>query len=96
MPPAISVTNPPDGSVKIYEGQFFNLRFTVSDTQEIVANNLYLDGKLVKILGGGNEFAVAVNEGKDISVGGHVLTVESIDARRAKSKTDVSLEVLPK
>lgn len=48
--PVISVTNPSDSSVKIYQDQFFNLRFTVSDANEIVANNLVLDGKLWKIL----------------------------------------------
>lgn len=96
VPPQISVTNPADGSIKLYEGQFFNLRFSSSDTQEIVANNVYLDGVLVKILGGGNEFSVPINEEKNIAVGGHVLTVESIDARRAKTKVDISLEVLSK
>ncbi len=48
--PVITVTNPQNGSVKIYSDQFFNLRFEVADAQEIVANNLLLDGKLWKIL----------------------------------------------
>lgn len=66
--PVISVTNPSDGSVKIYADQFFNLRFEVADANEIIANNILLDGKLWKILGGGNSFAVAINDGKDLSV----------------------------
>lgn len=48
--PVITVSNPPDSSVKIYADQFFNLRFSVTDANEIVANNLVLDGKLWKIL----------------------------------------------
>lgn len=48
--PVITVSNPPDSSVKIYADQFFNLRFSVADANEIVANNLVLDGKLWKIL----------------------------------------------
>lgn len=94
--PVVNVTNPSDGSVKIYTDQFFNLRFEVTDASEIVANNLLLDGKLWKILGGGNSFTVAVNETKDFAVGPHVMTIESTDARRGKTKKDVEFEVLAK
>lgn len=94
--PVISVTNPSDSSVKIYVDQFFNLRFDVTDANEIVANNLVLDGKLWKILGNGNSFTVAINEEKNLPVGPHVLTIESTDARRGKAKHDVNFEVLAK
>ncbi|MFZ3232398.1 MAG: hypothetical protein WA194_02515, partial [Patescibacteria group bacterium] len=83
-------------SVKIYADQFFNLRFEVTDANEIVANNLVLDGKLWKILGNGNSFTVAINEEKNLPVGPHVLTIESTDARRGKAKHDVNFEVLAK
>ncbi len=92
--PVISVQNPPDGSVSVYQDQFFNLRFAVADSGEIVANNLYLDGKLWKILGAGNDFTVAVNEAKDFAVGSYLLEIESTDSRRGKSKVEVKLEVL--
>ncbi|MDQ1343709.1 MAG: Peptidoglycan glycosyltransferase [Patescibacteria group bacterium] len=94
--PVISVSNPADGSVKIYADQYFNLRFEVSDATEIVANNLLLDGKLWKILGGGNSFAIAINEEKNFTVGPHVLTIESTDSYRGKTKKDIEFEVLAK
>lgn len=93
-PPTINVTNPSDGSVSIYSDQFFNLRFDVSDAQEIIANNVMIDGKLWKILGNGNSFAVSVNEEKNLAPGAHVISIESTDARRGKTKKDIALEVL--
>ena len=68
----------------------------MNDSNEIVANNVFLDGAMWKILGGGNSFTVPVNEGGGLSVGKHVLRIESIDARRSKSEATVEFEVLAK
>jgi hypothetical protein len=92
--PVISISNPPDSNVSIYSDQYFNLRFTVSDANEIIANNVLLDGKLWKILGGGNSFVVPVNEARDLATGMHSILVESTDVRRAKSQATVGFEVL--
>lgn len=82
-------------ATKIYGDQFFNLRFTLSPGQdEITSVNLYIDGKLTKILPTDMEQTVAINEGKDILIGTHTAEIETVDAQAHKTRKSLPFEVI--
>lgn len=92
----ITLVNPTkDQGLKIFNDQYFNLRFSVqAGADETSAVNVYIDGALSKILDGGPDYAYAINENKDMSVGLHSATIEVIDAKSAKTKKTVSFEIM--
>ncbi len=80
---------------RIYGEQFFNLRFTITPGQdEITAVNLYIDGKLAKILPTDTEQTVAINEENDILVGTHTAEIETVDAKMKKTRKSFPFEVI--
>lgn len=80
---------------RIYGDQYFNLRFTLSPGQnEIGSVNLYIDGKLAKILPTDIEQSVAINEEKDILVGEHTAEIETIDVKMHKTRKSFPFEVI--
>lgn len=92
--PTIEVTNPVSKDISIYENQYFNLRYTVTGFDEISASNVYVDGNLVKILGGGAEFSTPINDDKLLQPGEHTLRIEVIDALKRKARKDVKITIL--
>lgn len=80
---------------RIYGDQFFNIRFSLTPGQdEITHVNLYMDGKLAKILPVDMEQTVAINEEKDLSIGKHIAEIETIDAKSQKTRKSVPFEVM--
>jgi hypothetical protein len=96
--PAVTLVNPPDGdrAISVYTDQFFNLRFRVDDASTVTAVNLYMDGKLFRILGEGRDFSLPINDAKDFDVGEHTLGIEAIDAARNRGYEEVRLTILAK
>ena len=82
-------------ATKIYGDQYFNLRFTLSPWQdEISSVNLYIDGKLAKILPIDTEQTVAINEEKDILIGAHSIDIETVDVKLHKTRKSFPFEVI--
>ena len=93
-PPEITLTRPAEGILpRIKKTDAYTIQFTVSDLGEINAANLYVDGKLYKILGGDTRFSVDINQKGDIAPGIHAITVEAIDADFNKSSKNFTIEV---
>lgn len=97
-PPLITFTNPAKENpiLSIYQNQYANIRFTVTDDAQVQAVNWYASGSLAQILGNGNSFTVPVNQNADMQPGTYTFTVEAIDSRGLKSRKDVTVVVLPK
>lgn len=97
--PEITVISPLKESAltRIYPDQYFNLRFSVAPGgDEVTGINIFVDGKLLKILGGGADFTIAINETKDMTVWEHSIQIEAIDAKLHKTKKSVSFEIIEK
>lgn len=92
-PPAISVTNPANKTINLYEGQTANLRFTVVDPVEISSVNLYMDGKLYKILGtNSTDYVVAIGDG--LTVGKYSIEIRANSVTKQKSSEMIEVEIL--
>lgn len=80
---------------KIYGDQYFNLRFTLSPgPDELNSVNLYVDGKLAKILPTDPEQTIAINEEKDILIGAHTITIETVDIKMHKTQKTFPFEII--
>jgi len=64
--PTISITNPSDGNIKIYQNQNFNLRATVEDTSPLKSINIYLDNTPLKIGEKERTFSYSINADNSI------------------------------
>lgn len=84
-------------STRIYGDQFFNLRFTVTPgKEELSSTNIYIDGKLFKILPPDLEQAVAINEDRDGAIGSHTVDIEIVDSKLRKVRKSFSFEIIPR
>ncbi len=95
--PEITIVSPLKESAltRIYPDQYFNLRFSVAPGgNEVTGINIFVDNQLLKILGGGTDFTVAINEEKNLSIGEHIVQIEAIDAKLNKSKKTVPFEII--
>jgi len=97
--PEITIVSPLKESAltRIYPDQYFNLRFSVAPgANEVTGINIFVDNQLLKILGGGTDFTVAINETKDMTVWEHSVQIEAIDAKLKKTKKSVPFEIIEK
>lgn len=78
--PAITITNPTSWSIKIFQDQYANIRWTASGPSEIVAINVYLNWKLFKILEWGSSFVFWLNETKEMEPWTYSIKIEAVDA----------------
>lgn len=91
--PTITVDSPKSESISLYEGQTANLRFTVVDPVEISAVNLYIDGKLIKILGTSTaEYVVPLGEG--LALGKYDIEIRATSVTRQKASRMIHMEIL--
>lgn len=97
--PEITIISPLKESAltRIYPDQYFNLRFSVAPGgNEVTGINIFVDNQLLKILGGGTDFSIAINESKDMTVGEHTVQIEAIDAKLHKTRKSVPFEIIEK
>jgi hypothetical protein len=93
-PPVITLKNPVDNSISLYKGDFFNLRWSVSDRGGIRSTNIYIDDLPVKIWLQGRDFTQEIGT-DSLTVWKHIIKIESVDMDFNIWKTTVSLEILP-
>lgn len=93
--PTISITNPSDGNIKIYQNQNFNLRATVEDTSPLKSINIYLDNTPLKIGEKERTFSYSINADNSIPPWKHIIKVEAVDNTFNISSKEVELEILP-
>ena len=94
IPPEIKLVNPIDGSIKLYESDYFNLKATITDNTPIKTINIKLDGNIIKAWLTDKDVVYPINSERNISVWQHVITIEAIDSGFNKAYKDIKLEVL--
>lgn len=92
--PVITLTNPADGTIALYAGDFFNLRWSITDRSQIKTINIYVDGAAVRKGLAGRQFS------QEISTAGfsewtHTITVEAYDSDFNKASVSATMTVLP-
>lgn len=92
--PVINITNPTKWSISIYEDQFFNLRWNISDNSNIKSINLYIDDKPYNIWLSWKDLTVEINKATTIPVWVHKLKIEAIDFFFNKSEKIIDLEIM--
>jgi hypothetical protein len=86
--------NPTDDSIKLYEWDYFNLRFSVNDTAKIKTTIFIDDVEFKKF--DSRRIDLAINEAKDLTIGHHKITIKSEDTSSNSSDKVINLEVMKK
>lgn len=91
--PSISITNPSRGSISIYTGDMFNLRFgiTVGTTKRTI--NVTLDGKNVQSATSGDTFVIPMLTA-DLTPGNHQVNVTVTDGNGKTASKSITLTIL--
>ncbi|MDD3144543.1 MAG: transglycosylase domain-containing protein [Candidatus Gracilibacteria bacterium] len=93
--PVISMENPIDSRIKLYDTDFFNLKANISDNSKLTVI-IYIDGIEYKNLGDIRKIDLPINGEKSISLGNHTIKIEATDASGNKVSNDVNVEILKK
>jgi hypothetical protein len=59
-----------------------------------VVSNVYVDGKLIKILSGGPDFVYAFNNDKALDPGTYSVKLEIVDDNGERASKTISIEIL--
>lgn len=94
--PKITITNPENWSISLYQWTFFNLRWKVEDRSAIKSINVYIDDVPYKLWLIWNDFVVEIWTDSDLSIWNHNIKIEAIDNYFNKWYSNITLEVLPK
>jgi len=93
-PPTLTITNPTDGKITLYQWNFFNLRGKAEDRGAIKSINIYIDDAPVKIWLSGRDFVQEITT-DGLEVWNYQIKVEAIDSNFNKGYSYIDLEVLP-
>jgi penicillin-binding protein 1A len=94
-PPQILLSNPRWGSVNLYKGDPFNLRFSISVVPGAREINVTLAGNTIKSATTGESFVVAVST-TSLEPGSYPIVISVIDSNLKTTTRSVNLTVLPK
>ena len=92
--PIISIKNPSDSSISIYEGDSFNLRAVISESSNLRAVNIYLDGSILVGWLTEKDIVYAINGNGDLTPGTYNIVVEALDQAFNKGTKNVRVRVL--
>lgn len=92
--PKITITNPSDGNIKIYQNQSFNLRANIEDSSPIKSINVYLDSTPLKMGEKDRTFSYAVNSDWTMLPWKYTLKVEAVDNSFNTTSQEIQLEIL--
>lgn len=93
--PEIKITNPVDLSIKLYDDEYFNLRWEIIDSSTIRTINIYIDDKLEEVWIKDRRFVYKI-EWKNLAIGSHVIKVEAIDNSFNTWFEEIKVEVIKK
>lgn len=92
--PQVIFTNPENWKIWIYNDQFFNLRWYITERSNIKTINIYVDDKPYIMWLTWREFVQEINRATPIDVWTHKLKVEAVDFYFNKWIWEVDLEVM--
>ena len=93
--PIITIENPIDNSIKLYNTDLFNFKASIEDNSKIDVK-IYLDWIEYKNLWDTRKINLPINENKDLTFWIHILKIEATDASWNKSTSDTKVEILEK
>lgn len=93
--PIITMENPIDNRMKLYNTDFFNLKATIFDNSNINVT-LYIDWIEYKKLWDNRKIDLAINKDNNLSIWNHVIIIEVIDSAWNKTFNNINLEVIQK
>ncbi len=96
LAPKITLKNPIDWSIKLYDTDYFNLKATIDDNSKLRTINIKIDWKLIKAWLTDKNLVYPINKEENLSVWKHIITIEVIDDSFNKSTEKVYLEILKK
>ncbi|MCP4523003.1 MAG: penicillin-binding protein [Candidatus Gracilibacteria bacterium] len=91
--PKITITNPSDKTITLYNNNYFNLRGYITDRSPIRTINIYINDETYKIGVEGPKFAVPIYA-KNLGLGQHIIRIEAIDYAFNKSSELVQVDIL--
>ncbi len=95
IPPKIILTNPKSWIIKIYQNNFFNLRFNIIDETSVKSTNVFLNWNILRAWLIWNNFTIPINSSNDIPVWNHIIKIVWIDWKFNKGYKKIALQVLP-
>lgn len=95
IPPVISVTNPSDLSIKLYQDEFFNLRANITDESSIRTINILIDSSTLKSWITDRKVVYPISWA-NLSLGDHMLQIKAIDNNFNETVVDINVEVIAK
>lgn len=91
--PSISITNPSRGSISIYAGDMFNLRFGINVGTTKRTINVTLDGKNIQSATSGDTFVIPMLTA-DLTPGNHQVNVTVTDGNEKTASKSITLTIL--
>lgn len=89
----ITLTNPIDASISLYEGDYFNLRGTISDASGIKSINIYINESPYKIGLSGREFTIELGS-ELFNLGENTIKIEAVDMSFNIGTQEVRVQIL--
>jgi hypothetical protein len=93
IPPEITLINPSDNSISLYQWDFFNLRGEIKDTSSIRSINIYINGKAYKIGLTWREFTQVIST-DNLEPGENIILIEAVDFEFNIGKNEVRVNVI--
>lgn len=92
----INISNPKNSSVKIYEEDYFNLRFSISPKEKLSNVNILLDDINYKSLWNSWDYVLAINKEDKIKKWITNLKIQAIDSNWKIKEKILQIEILSK
>lgn len=92
-PPKITITNPTNWSIKLYEWDFFNLRWTIEDTAK-TDTIIYINWQVYNELWDTRRIEIAINEEKNMEIWEYLIKIISKDISWNLSEESINLEIM--
>lgn len=92
--PLITLVNPIDWSIRLYQDIYFNLKANIIDRSIIRTINIRIDWKTIKSWITDRTLSIPINLWKNLSIWNHIIQIEVIDNAFNKSSTEVNLKVM--
>lgn len=93
--PVITMENPIDSRIKLYDVDFFNLKANISDNSKLTIT-IYIDWIEYKNLWDTRRIDLPINSDRNMTIWNHTIKIEATDASWNKISHDVNVEILKK
>ena len=90
----ISITNPKNSSIKIYQKDYFNLRFNVNPKEKLSSVNIFINNESFKTLWNWWDYTLPINQNEKLEVWINNLKIQAINSSGEKKEKMLQIEVM--